>query len=364
MEHLLKTLKIALEEVGRNITIDKLSIHSLLFDEELYGLIDTNPEGNSLDDVIWLKFNKEVFLGFFKEEMFEEIKKILTENKGVYFAQNGAFFKHICVEGVSRKFKINLAKESINVMGIEIQKITNASIGDWRKGFFAIESETGENFYQISEKLKNKITKALEPYINEPCFAYLRRQLINQFSRKVDQELFLTECEKCNKQELYHVIEIVNQICNPDFCRTCAESKFPSISKVPFGIPFLVNLYGYFNNLFQDFLHKRQEPPNELLNEILPFITSVHPLEMGVVSDYVRSKVKKHLEKDSYALMEVLNEIVEGAKKTNMAEYKKLITNLEKMSSYQSLQTTTDMVETYKNIEEKSMNSFMQLFYP
>lgn len=365
MDSLIKSLKKILdeEETGINITLDKLSIHTIYFDDELYGIIDTNSETQGMDNFIWLKFNKHAFVEYYNEELYENIKDSLINKKGVYISEGNAFFNDICIEGLSSKFEINLKTKVLKVVGIDIKQITSAS-DDWKKGIFGIESEKGENHYQISDGMKHTITQVLEPYINEPSFAYLRRKLSEQISSKEQEpEIIMIHCEKCHKPDIYHIIEIVNGICNPDYCRECGDAKFPSISKVPFSTAFLVNLYEYFN-IFIRHIDQCKTPSKEITKNILPFVRLENRVEMGVVFDYVRNLSKKLFEKNSYDLMKELDHILEEVKRTNLKEYKKLIGDFNSLSSLQSLQATSDIVETAIDIEEKSKESFMKLFYP
>ncbi|MED0971371.1 hypothetical protein [Bacillus paramycoides] len=364
MEDFLSLLRTSLDTEGRKVTIKNLTIPALYYYEELYGLISTDSEEEGIDDFIWLKFNKETFDEYFDEMKYEEIISILKKEDGVYVSYDGAFIKDITIEGISKEFTINVQGEILNVIGVDIREINSTSTYDLNRGIFGFESQDGENLYLLSEKMKKRITEALEPYINEPCFAYLRRQLIGQFSKNEKQELLLIKCQNCNEHDIYHIVEVINEVCNPEYCRNCVKQKFSSISKVPFGMPFLINLYGYFNILNQDYLHKGIQPDGDLLDKLMPYITSEHPLEMGVVFDYVRNNVKKNFEKDSYELLKIFDGIIEEAKQINAEEYKKLITSLEKLSSLQSLQSTIDMVDVFKDIEEKSKDSFIKLFYP
>lgn len=364
LEDFLSLLRTSLDTEGRKVTIKNLTIPALYYYEELYGLISTDSEEEGIDDFIWLKFNKETFDEYFDEMKYEEIISILKKEDGVYVSYDGAFIKDITIEGISKEFTINVQGEILNVIGVDIREINSTSTYDLNRGIFGFESQDGENLYLLSEKMKKRITEALEPYINEPCFAYLRRQLIGQFSKNEKQELLLIKCQNCNEHDIYHIVEVINEVCNPEYCRNCVKQKFSSISKVPFGMPFLINLYGYFNILNQDYLHKGIQPDGDLLDKLMPYITSEHPLEMGVVFDYVRNNVKKNFEKDSYELLKIFDGIIEEAKQINAEEYKKLITSLEKLSSLQSLQSTIDMVDVFKDIEEKSKDSFIKLFYP
>ncbi|MGG1595288.1 hypothetical protein [Terribacillus saccharophilus] len=366
MEDFLKDLRMIVENEGVNTTLKNLSISALYYENAIYGLFFSEPINEDLSNVIWLRFEEKVFYEYFKDEKYKELINKLKNKKAIYLSENGSFFGDFSIEGISSKFSINPQdNEVLDVIGVEVKKITNVSKYDLNKGIIGIITEgEGENFYQLSEKMKGRISQALLPYINEPCFAYLKRQMIVQFSEDADRELLLIECQGCKKHDIYHIYEVVNAICHPDYCRSCVEPKYSSVSKVPFSTAFQVNVYGYFNDLFLNYIHKGIKPNEKLLKEILPYTSLEHPLERGVVFDYVRTHLKMKFEKESYELLETLEQIMDDAKKRNQREYNKLITNLEKLSSLQSLQSTSDIVDTYNDIEEKSKNSFIKMFYP
>lgn len=231
------------------------------------------------------------------------------------------------------------------------------------KGSTLLMSEDGKTFLQVSDKARSNIAKALLPYVNTTLYQFLMNKVVLQSAKKEENEYLIVECKKCKKYEIYHAFELANKMCNQSLCRQCGNSKYDSVKDVPFTDTFMLNLFSNMNMFFEDYMHKGITPPEKLLEDIIPYANINHPLEIGVVYDYIRNIIKRKYSYDKYELMIILEKLIDKAKE-NKEEFDQFLKNSNNISSLQSLQTTSDIVNTYKDLNKKINDEYLKFYYP
>lgn len=305
MQDSLKTLITILKSAteGQNIQIENVNIALVFAGEPLYFVMPSD------EDDVWIRVNNDILTDFLNEETAKLFLDKIRERKNSMIVCENFFWENLSING-----KIENGDSPVDshkkVPIIVATKIKESSKATWKRGSVTLIGD--QSYTEINQKLKERISGALQPYVGTSVFLFLNNEIMQQFKNhdKTNNKYLITECEQCGKLEVYHAFEIANKCCNPMLCRNCGKSKYKNLCVVPFSDTFLIDIFDGFTNFF-DIMHKSQEPPKELTEKLLKYAKLDHHLEVGVVYEDLRNQYKKKFQKDNYLLMNKIKEIIE-----------------------------------------------------
>lgn len=88
-----------------------------------------------------------------------------------------------------------------------------------------------------------------------------------------------------------------------------------------------------------------------------------HRVETGVALEYLRNVLKPIIQSNRLALMRKLKDATNKAKR-HVTQFSKLLMDIDKMTTLQSLQSTTDIAQVYKDIESTFDQKIVGFYFP
>ncbi|APB73558.1 hypothetical protein PPYC2_00330 [Paenibacillus polymyxa] len=358
IQRIIQALKLMEEGLEVNLMFFEIPIIYNL--NPLYFIVG-NDEGEELSDCIWIQVDKELI----KEQIEDSIqlKQALDKQKGSVIISDKSLISGIDILAKVKSFVVPTKEGASQIKGFEALAVNKSKESDkWKRGNMTVVTNDN-SFIEMNDRLRQRISSALLPYANTPVFSYLQDKITRQFVGVDEERLFIIECENCSKLEVYHIVELVNNICDPNLCRSCGDARFDSLMNVPFSETMLINAYSQLSSLLTDYVHVGKQPPENLLEDVLQFTRLDHRLEMGVALEYLRNVLKPVVQSNRFALMNKLNTVINKAKH-HVAQFGELLKSIDQMTTLQSLQSTTDVAQVYNDIESTFDQKALGFYFP
>ena len=344
-------------DIGQLIKLQYVDISVVFISDPLFFILPSNET----EKEIWVKISHDILSNFLGQEVVRLLLDNLKEKQDSVLISEKPLFVNITIRGKVTESVIPIEKTK-NTKVIEATLIEQNVMQTWKRGSTLFREEEKSHLF-LNEGLRKRIGNGLLQYVNTNIFGFLNNELLEQFEQKKEKKYLVIECGKCCEVEIYHAFELSNRLCNPNLCRKCCESKYKNLIEVPFSDTFVISLFSDFRTFFEEYMHRQITPPDALIDRLLRFSKLDHPLEIGVVYDDIRNYIKELFQEDNYNMMIKLEAIIGEAKK-NENKFMEFIGFIEKFSTVQSLQTTSDTTNTYKEIVENADNKFKNFYFP